>query len=84
MRHILVKRFEESQKQGNKVKSLIEGILKQIFEGSEPEPFTILCFSAFPSTKRIMFTNIDGLEYQKILCINEDFLMILAAGGNIM
>ncbi|XP_063680537.1 uncharacterized protein LOC134815876 [Bolinopsis microptera] len=60
--------FEKSQDQGDKMKCLIESMMK-----NGPEECLVFSFSAFPSTPRILLTDMDEEQKKQIIC-QEDFL----------
>ncbi|XP_063692766.1 uncharacterized protein LOC134824719 [Bolinopsis microptera] len=65
--------FAKSRDQLERTKSLINGLLQQVFVEMEVEQCSIICLSAFPSTSRDLFQNMDEQTKKQILC-KEDFL----------
>ena len=65
--------FESSLKQLERTKLLIKGLLEQAFEGMESEQLSIISLSAFPSTSRDLFQDMDEQTKKQILC-KEDFV----------
>ena len=62
-----------SLKQLERTKLLINGLIEQVFVGMEGDQCSIICLSAFPSTSRDRFQNMDEQTKRQILC-KEDFL----------
>ena len=57
----------KARKQGEKVKSLVNGLLKQVYGKVDADMFPVYQFSAFPNTHRTLFQNID-VELEQIIC----------------
>ncbi|XP_063692987.1 uncharacterized protein LOC134824910 [Bolinopsis microptera] len=62
-----------SLEQLEKTKSMINGLVEQVFAGMEADhQCSIICLSAFPNTSRDQFQNMDEQTKKQILC-KEDF-----------
>ena len=69
----LTKTFENSLKQRKRTKRLVEGLVKQIFEGFATDQYVVLSFSAFPSTSHDLFQDMNQ-EHEKEIIFKEDFV----------
>ena len=65
--------LQKSLKQRERTECLVKGLVDQVFDGVSKEQCKILSFSAFPSTNRGKFQDLDKAQKTQILC-EEDLL----------
>ena len=65
--------FLKSLTQRERTECLVKGLVDQVFDGVSKEQCKILSFSAFPSTNRDQFQDLDEAQKAQILC-EEDLL----------